>query len=116
MILSVLAATALLAAPSVSEVTLRQDASRTVTVSYNGSAIGSTTIETLTAVERSELERTFHETKTFAQTYWWVFLLLILLVLVILTAVLFHVRAEKKRHRAAMRARRPGAQNRRPRP
>ena len=88
----------------------------TVTVSYNGSAIGSTTIETLTAVERSELERTFHETKTFAQTYWWVFLLLILLVLVILTAVLVHVRAEKKRRRAAMRARRPGAQNRRTRP
>ena len=85
----------------------------TVTVYYDGKPIGSTTVETLTAVERSELAYGLDQTKVFVQQYWWALLLLggvivlLLLVLIVKAVIYGHKR------RVAMRKRRPGGQTNR---
>lgn len=73
-----------------------------VSVTFNGKEIGSTSVVTLTAVERSELQYTVKETKSFFARYWWVFLGLLILLVLLVVLRIWHVR----RMRAARRRQR----------
>lgn len=79
----------------------------TVSVYYNGSLVGQTTVETLTAVERSEIKAASDAAKEFFVKDWWLFLLagILLLLLIVILVVRSYVRNARKR--AAARRRRP---------
>lgn len=81
----------------------------TVSVYYNGSLVGQTTVETLTAVERSEIKAAGDAAKDFFVKDWWLFLLagILLLLLIAVLAISSYVKNAKRR--AAARQRRPGS-------
>lgn len=80
----------------------------TLTVSYNGTVLGTVPIETTTAVARSTLKYTSAQTRSFLSRYWWLFLL-ILLVLFLGAAILIgRARRKRMQRRREMHRRRPG--------
>lgn len=82
----------------------------TVYVYYDGSLIGQTTVETLTAVEKSEIASSFAATKSFFDRYWWIVVLLGILILLLVTVLLVRSAVMNARRRAAAKKRRPGGQ------
>lgn len=82
----------------------------TVHIYYDGTLIGQTTVETLTAVQRSEISGSFEATRSFFEEYWWIVLLLGVIVLLLIAVLLIRSAAMTARRRAAARRRRPGSQ------
>ncbi len=79
-----------------------------VVVYYDGQEIGSVNALTLTAVEGSDLAAAYHRTKTFTQTYWYLFVLLGLLVALLVFYWIIRAINTRRAKKAAMRRRRPG--------
>lgn len=83
----------------------------TVTVYYDGIPVGSTTVETLTAVEHSEIKEASGNAKAFLDEYWWVVLLLGIVIVLLVFALLIRAAAINAKRRAAAKRRRPGGTN-----
>lgn len=81
----------------------------TVSVYYNGTLVGQTTVETLTAVERSEIKAAGDAAKEFFVKDWWLFLLAGILLLLIVAVLVIRSYINNAKKRAAARRRRPGA-------
>ncbi len=81
----------------------------TVYVYYNDMLVGQTTVETLTAVERSEIKAAGDAAKEFFVKDWWLFLIAGILLLVIVAVLIIRSYINNARKRAAARRRRPGS-------
>lgn len=79
-----------------------------VSVFYDGALIGQTTLETLTAVEKSEIASSFAATKSFFEEYWWIVLLLGLVIVLLAAVLLIRSAMMNAKRREAARRRRPG--------
>lgn len=80
----------------------------TVSVYYDGNYVGQTTVETLTAVDRSEIASSFEATKSFFEEYWWIVLLLGIIILLLTVVLMIRSAMMNAKRRAAARSRRPG--------
>ncbi len=81
----------------------------TVRVYYNGMLVGQTTVETLTAVERSEIKAAGDAAKEFFVKDWWLFLIAGILLLLIVVVLIVRSYINNAKKRAAARRRRPGS-------
>lgn len=81
-----------------------------VVVTFNGKEIGSTSVVTLTAVERSELQYTVKKTKSFFSRFWWIFLFVLVGFILLMGIRIHNVRMARRARRRRNQQRRPNFQ------